>query len=120
MTMLTDVFNKLMLVVILVLELSPLIILVLIQRSLLKSSVIWKRVTLPIFFGILSVIVTVVLTSHLINNPLVEFDNLFFTIALYLGLLNIPTAVLLVTNDVVDRRQKLRVEMIQLEVKDLN
>ncbi len=64
-------------------------------------------------------IATVALTSHLINNPLVEFDNLFFTIVLYLGLFNIPTAVLLATNDIVNRKQKRRSEMIQLDVKDL-
>jgi len=120
MTLLTDMFNMLMTVVILAMQLSPLIILVLIQRSVLKSGVQWKRVALPVFFGIFSVIATVVLTSHFFNNPLVEFKNLFFTILLYLGLFNIPTAVLLATNDIIERQQKRRVEMIQVQIKDLN
>ncbi len=120
MTLLTDIFNKLMIVVILALELSPLILLVLVQRWLLKSNAGWKRTILPILFGLFSVIATFVLTNNLTINPLVEYQNLFFTAILYLGLFNIPTAVLLATNDIVNRKKKRRIEMIQLGVKDLN
>lgn len=116
----TDLVNKLMMVVLLALEASPLILLVLIQRWLLKSNALWKHTILPVLFGIISLIATLILTSYLFNNPLVEFNNLFFTVILYLGLFNIPTAVLLATNDFVSRQQKRRSEMIQVQVKDLN
>ncbi len=50
MTLLTDIFNKLMIVGVLALELSPLIILVLVQRWLLKSNAGWKHSVMPVFF----------------------------------------------------------------------
>lgn len=113
-------FELLMSVGILALEASPLIILVVIQRRLLKSNAKWKRVLLPICFGLLSIFVTYFLTRQFFNQPKSEFNNLILTIFLYLGLFNIPTLVLLMTDGVVKFKQQRRMDMIRLEVRDLN
>jgi len=101
------------------LQCSPVLGLVIIQRQLLKKE---KRVWdlfLPVLFGILAVGATLFFMKDFFKSSQPTLIGFVVLLGLYLVLFNIPTMALVLTNVWVKRQRKIRREQIQMSVKEL-
>jgi len=118
-TIVMDLLNLVGMLVILALEASPLLILILIQRWLLKKEKNWLRYLLPIIFSGLALLMTFVFSIGFANKPTISTWSFLITVVMYLVLFNIPTLALMGTNLVIQRKNRVRREMTEINVKDL-
>lgn len=101
------------------LQCSPVLGLVVIQRQLLKKEKKAWDLFLPVMFGVLAAGATLFFMKDFSKSSdpnLIGFVSLF---GVYLVFFNIPTMALVLTNVWVKRQRKIRREQIQMSVKEL-
>lgn len=114
-----EVLSFIMKWLIFALQFSPVIILILIQRILLKKNKAWLRFVLPVFFGVLSLCVTFYLLKDFFTYPQPTIIGFLYLLLMYLGLFNVPTIALVLTNIQYLKKHRIRRELIQMSVEEL-
>jgi hypothetical protein len=114
-----EILNFIMKWSIFALQFSPVIILVLIQRVLLKKDKVWMKYLLPIIFGVISIGVTFYLMKEFFNYPQPTLIGFLYLLVSYLLLFNVPTISLILTNHFYAKKHRIKRELIQMSVEEV-
>ncbi len=101
------------------LQCSPVLGLVVIQRQILNKEKRAWDLFLPVLFGVLAVGVSLFFMSDFFKSTEPTFVGYVSLFGLYLVFFNIPTMALILTNVWVKRQRKNRREQILMSVKEL-